>query len=133
MSYVKRLLNRNCAERVSTRTGAERLIDARHLFIQRHTLGALGAAQDKRSAPTQCTLRDAEAHDTGTADAQRLALHIPGMETTPCKQHISTERATSKCRSKRVMKRELINQGLMYALVSLFAMIAVPLYKLFTL
>ena len=31
------------------------------------------------------------------------------------------------------MKRELINQGLMYALVSLFAMIAVPLYRLFTL
>lgn len=31
------------------------------------------------------------------------------------------------------MKRELINQDLMYALVSLFAMIAVPLYPLFIL
>ncbi|MFT5089828.1 MAG: hypothetical protein ACI906_005276 [Candidatus Latescibacterota bacterium] len=92
------------------------------------------AAQSQPSDQTQCTLRDAEAHDTGTMDTQRPTLHIPGMETTPCKQsQRTTEQATSKCRSKRVMKRELINQDLMYALVSLFAMIAVPLYPLFIL
>jgi hypothetical protein len=124
MLQIKRLLNQNSAERVFTRVCAERLIGARHRF----------AAQNQPSDQPQCTLRDAEAHYTGTIDTQRPALHIPGMEKAPCKQpQRATEIATSKCRSKTVMKRELINQGLMYALVGLFAMIAVPLYRLFTL
>lgn len=132
MLHIKRFLKSGSASRVSTREDAARLIDARHLFVQANNVDAFDAAQNKLSAQTQCSLRDAEAHYTGTTDTQRRLLHIPGMEKTPCKAQRQSEQATSKCRSKRVMKRELINQGLMYALVSLFAMIAVPLYRLFT-
>ena len=144
MANIERLLNLTVFKRVHTRKQTERLIDARHLFAAQkpsqcksdRTESGQSDSLQQKSGPIdhiRCNLRDAEAHYMGRSNkTQRPHLHIPGMESRPCIQIAATENAVSTLRSRKIMKRELINQGLMYALVSLFAMIAIPLFRLFT-
>ena len=114
-----KLLNLRAAQRVISHGGAKmwrvdplagRIIDARQHF----------AAQREK----ECNLSSASRHyiDSGTLQPN------PGGRQRVCTT-FATKRKHLFARSNNTMRREIINQGLMYVIISLFVFLMMPLLR----